>query len=92
MSKKTITFEICTDATIYQSFKIPMNYSTETKSIQELYYEIQPKFGKKDTKNVLDGEIDPHEFEVEFLGFNGFSSFICHKDSKIIDCFYENKY
>lgn len=91
MATKTITFEICTDATIYQSFKIPMNYSTKKKSIQELYFEIQSKFGEEDSTNVLDGEIDPHEFEVEFLGFNGFSSFICDKDGKIIDCFYESK-
>ena len=92
MAKKIISFEIICETSVIQSFEIPKNYPIKNKSIEDLYGEIQSKFGDEDSTNVLDGDVDPIEFEVDNLGFNGFYGYTTESDGKIVDIIYERKY
>ena len=83
----TITFEIVSEAIVQQSFEIPENYLIENKSIEDLYEEIQSKFSSNYDTNVLFGDIDPTEFEVDNLGFNGFCGCTTEKNGEIIEVY-----
>lgn len=82
MATKTITFGIITEAVVNQSFEIPKNFSIKNKSIQDLYEEVRSRFGDENTSDVLTGDVDPFEFGVDNLGFNGFIKYTIQVDGK----------
>nr|WP_314865226.1 hypothetical protein [uncultured Flavobacterium sp.] len=88
METKTITFGIITEAVVHQSFEIPKNFSVKNKSIQDLYQDVRLRFGDENTSDVLTGDVDPFEFGVDNLGFNGFVGFTTEKKGKTIDTIY----
>jgi hypothetical protein len=90
MASKRISFSIVSKAYLRQSFEIPKNYSVKNKSIEDLYNEIQSKFGDEDSTNVIDC-MDPNEFKINHLFFNGFYGYTTEIEGKIIDVIIERK-
>ncbi len=90
MTNKRISFSIVSKVYLLQSFEIPKNYSVKNKSIEDLYIEIQSKFGDEDSTNAL-VSIDRNEFEINHLLFDGFYSYTTEIEGKIIDVIFERK-
>lgn len=91
MAKKKISFEIICETIVHQSFEIPENYPIKNKSIQDLYEDVRSRFGDEDSSDVLTGDVDPFEFGVNNLGFNGFIRYTIQVDGEIIEIIHERK-